>query len=135
MSYLFALILGFIFSAVWPIRVFQNNIIILNISSVILLLSSLLILWAQKSTKKFGKENVTKKSFMKGPYRYMRNPTNTGLFLASVSFGIIINSPFIIGFTLMAFFFSLFVFLKQESLILEKKYGEAYLEYKKTVRF
>lgn len=135
MSYLFALLFGFIFGIIWPVKVFSFHPWILNVSSLVLLLSSLLILWAQNSSKKFNKKEISKESFMRGPYRFMRNPTNNGLFLASISFGIIINSIFIIIFSIIALVFSVFIFLKQESVILEKKYGSAYLAYKKSVKF
>ena len=133
-AYLLALVLGLIFSANWPFKIFENNTII-NISAVILLLSSALILWAQKSSKKINKENLTKNSFTKGPYRFTRNPTNLGLFLSMVCFGVIINSFFVIFFTLIAFFLSRLIFIKKEEELLEKKYGSSYLEYKKLVKF
>ncbi|MFA6324709.1 MAG: methyltransferase [Candidatus Paceibacterota bacterium] len=132
--YLFALVLGIICSAIWPIKLLFSNFL-LSTSPFILIFASLLILWSQKSSKKFGKEEVTKKSFMNGPYRFVRNPTNLGIFLSFLSFGIIVNSIFIILFTLISFFISSLYFLKKEEKILQMKYGEAYLEYKKTVRF
>ena len=132
--YLLAFVLGLFFSAGWPIKIFQNDLLV-NVSAVILFLSSFLILWAQRSSKKFNKEDLTKESFENGPYRFTRNPTNLGLFLSIVSFGIIINSFFVVLFSLIAFFISRLVFIKKEEKLLDKKYGDPYLEYKKVVRF
>jgi len=132
--YLFAMVFGLVCSAVWPIKLLFSNFLLI-ISPVILILASILTLWAQKSSKKFGKDEVTKKSFMNGPYRFIRNPTNLGIFLSFLSFGIIINSIFVIVFTIISFLISSLYFLKKEEKILEMKYGEAYLAYKKTVRF
>jgi protein-S-isoprenylcysteine O-methyltransferase Ste14 len=135
--YFLALILGLIFSAIWPFKILQNDVLI-NFSSIILLLSSLLILWAQASSKKFDKldkENITKKSFTNGPYRFTKNPSNWGLFFSIVSFGFIINSFFVILFSLITFLLSRIVFLKKEEALLENKYGKPYFEYKKSVKF
>jgi len=134
MVYLFALVLGLICSAMWPIKIFEDNIL-LGVSFVVLVFSSVLVLWAQNSTKNFYTENLTKQSFTNGPYRLTRNPTNLGIFFSSVSFGIIISSPFVLIFTLVAFLLSRLIFLKQEERILEKKYGKPYLDYKEMVKF
>ena len=132
--YLLAFVLGLFFSAGWPIKIFENNFLV-NTSAIILLFSSVLILWAQKSSKKFQKENLTKESFENGPYRFTRNPTNLGLFLSIVCFGIIVNSFFVVLFGLIAFLISRLYFIKKEEKLLASKYGEPYLEYKKKVRF
>lgn len=134
MVYLLALFFGLIFSAIWPMRIFNDDCL-LNISAVVLFLSSAMIFWAQRSTRKLDKENLTKRAFKKGPYRYTRNPTNISLFLSMLSFGIIINSIFVIVFASVSFLLAIFVFLKREEKLLEKKYGNAYLEYKKDVKF
>jgi len=132
--YLVAFVLGLLFSASWPIKIFENNSFV-DVSVIILLLSSLLILWSQKSSKNLKRENLTKKSFENGPYLYTRNPTNLGLFLSIVSFGIIINSFFVVLFGLIAFLISRLIFIKKEEELLAEKYGKPYLEYKKVVRF
>lgn len=134
--YLMALFLGLLLSFIFPIKVFDN--LILNFSGFLFLclfLFSYLILWAQLSSRKFKKENVTKESFMQGPYRFTRNPTTLGLFFSLISFGIIINSIFVILFSLISFLISVLFFFKKEEQLLEKKYGQAYLEYKNKVKF
>ena len=113
MVYLIALFFGLIFSAVWPFPIF-NNEILAGVSAVFLFLASLLIFWAQKSSKEFSKENLTKESFMKGPYRFTRNPTNVGLFFSMICFSIIVDSIFSVLFTFIAFLISLLIFLKKE---------------------
>lgn len=134
MVYLLALFFGLILSAVMPMRVFLDDGL-MNTSAVVLLLSSCIIFWAQRSTRKLDKENLTKRSFKKGPYKYTRNPTNVSLFFSLISFGVIINSLFTILFALIAFLLSSLVFIKKEEKLLEKKYGDAYREYKKDVKF
>ena len=132
--YLLALVFGLFFSAAFPLKIFISTTL-MDISSLVLLFSSMLILWAQKSSKKFEKENLTANSFMKGPYRFTRNPTNIGLFVSMSFFGIIVNSVFVIIFTIIAFMLSRFIFIKKEEEILEHKYGAPYVQYKKIVKF
>jgi protein-S-isoprenylcysteine O-methyltransferase Ste14 len=134
MVYLIALFFGLIFSAIWPFPIFNSEILAV-ISAIFLFLSSLLIFWAQKSSREFTKENLTKESFMKGPYRFTRNPTNIGLFFSMICFSIIVNSIFSVLFTFVAFLLSLLIFLKKEEDFLANKYGIPYLEYKKIVKF
>lgn len=92
-----------------------------------------LIVWAQYSSHKFNKENLNPDSFRRGPYRYTRNPTYWGLFLVLIGFGLVWNAVFVIAFTVISLFVTKTIFLKQEEEILAGKYGEAYLEYKKSV--
>lgn len=132
--YLFAFFAGLIFSVAFPIKIHVSSFL-MSLGVVVLMLSSVLIFWAQKSTKNFKKENITKESFKKGPYRYLRSPTNTGIFLLMLSFGIIVSSVSVILFTIVAFFFARFVFLRKEKIMLKKKYGKAYTEYEKEVIF
>jgi protein-S-isoprenylcysteine O-methyltransferase Ste14 len=134
MVYLLALFFGLVFSAIMPMRIFLDNCL-MNTSAVVLFLSTCVIFWAQRSTRKLDKENLTKRSFKNGPYKYTRNPTNICLFLSLISFGVIINSLFTILFALISFLLASLIFIKREEKLLERKYGDAYREYKKDVKF
>lgn len=101
----------------------------------LMFLGTVLIFWAQSSSKKLSKENMTSETFSKGPYRYMRSPTNLGIFLAFLGFGVLINSFFISAFSFFSFFTARMTFIKKQEKILEEKYGAPYLEYKKKIRF
>lgn len=133
--YLFVLILGVLLDMFFPIKIFHDSIMIL-VGFILLILSSLLIVWAQKSSVDLlTKENVDKEHFCKGPYCYTRTPTHYGLFLAVLGFGFIINSFFVILLTVFSFLFTKITFVKKQEKELEKKFGEAYREYKKIVKF
>lgn len=133
--YFFTLIVGITLNTFSPIKVFDISVMS-PIGLVLLLLSSILILWAQSSsTDLLHKEDVTYTHFLRGPYRYTRMPTHFGLFLAIMGFGFIINSFFVIILTLIAFLITKFTFLKKQEDELEKKFGDAYREYKKKVKF
>jgi len=73
--------------------------------------------------------------FCRGPYCYTRIPTQWGLFFLMLGFGIVANALFVILFTILAFFISKFVFMGEHDRILVEKYGDAYAEYKKLVKF
>jgi len=103
----------------------------------ILILATVLIVWAQGTTRNFKKDSthtINKETFRKGPYRYIKDPTHLGLLLAMLSFGIIINSFFIVLFALILFVLDRFLFLDKQDKILTEKYGAPYLEYKKSVK-
>ena len=92
-----------------------------------------LIVWAQYTSHHFSKENLSSDSFRHGPYRFTRNPTYWGLLLVLIGFGLAWNAVFVIAFTVISLFVTKTIFLKQEEEILAEKYGDAYLEYKKSV--
>ena len=133
-TYLFSFLLGVIFNLVFGFQVFVNPIF--SYLGLFLLVSgSILIYWAQYTSAHLGMKNITKESFCHGPYRFTRTPTNFGLFLMMLGFGMIVNTLFIIIFTLLAFIVAKFIFLNKEEQILAEKYGTPYLEYKKSVKF
>jgi protein-S-isoprenylcysteine O-methyltransferase Ste14 len=128
--FLFGLLLDFSF----PFEIF-NKIIMVIVGIIFLIFGTLLIFWAQNSSRKLQKENITKETFYYGPYRYTRSPTHYGLLMLMLGFGIMSNALFIIIFSIISFFVTKFIFLKKEEKILAEKYGAPYLEYKKAVKF
>lgn len=99
-----------------------------------LLLGTLLIFWAQKSSRVLNKENLSKETFRQGPYRHSRYPTHWGIFLLLLGFGIVADALFVILFTLVAFVVSRTLFLRRHDRILAEKYGQHYTEYQKSVK-
>ena len=132
--YFLFFLLGVFLNLFFPIRIFNNSIMV-PVGVLLLIMASLLILWAQKTSRDFRKEeNINKETFCRGPYCYTRSPTHWGLFLLMLGFGVIINAVFIILFTIISFVITKLVFLKKEESILADKYGAPYLEYKKSVK-
>lgn len=133
--YFFLFILGVFLDIVFPIRIFKNPTLISS-GFFLMILSSILILWAQKTSRNLRKvESVTKEHFCRGPYCYTRNPTHFGLLVLMLGFGIMANALFIVSFTIIYALVAKFVFIKKEELILVNKYGDPYIEYRKSVRF
>ena len=132
--YFFAILFGVFFNLFLGIQVFGSPVW-KEIGVFLLLFGSILIIWAQYTSAHLNTQNPTKETFSEGPYRFSRTPTNFGLFFMVLGFGLILNTFFIILFSLLAFIVAKFVFLKEEERILAEKYGAPYLEYKKSVKF
>lgn len=131
LSFLIAVSLDIIF----PIKIFHNTIMVF-VGLFLLVFASILILWAQKTSLDLkNKEEIKRESFCHGPYCYTRTPTHWGLFLLMLGFGFLINALFVIIFTIFSLFVTKLVFLKKQEHAMVNKYGTAYEEYKKLVKF
>jgi len=127
-------LIGICLDFVFQFKIFMSPLI-LQIGIIILILGSFLILSAQRTSRSLKKENMSRESFYRGPYRYTRSPTHLGLFLLILGFGIIVNAPFVILSAIISFIIAKFIFLNKQETILAEKYGSPYLEYKKMVKF
>ena len=131
--YLILFLVGTCFDIIFKLKIVNFPFSAL-IGAGFIFFASLLIFWAQKTSRNLQKENLTKESFSKGPYFFVRNPTYLGLFFLLIGFGIIANVIFIIITTIISVILTKFIYLKKEEELLEKKYGEPYREYKKAVK-
>jgi|JI8StandDraft_1071087.scaffolds.fasta_scaffold89925_2 protein-S-isoprenylcysteine O-methyltransferase Ste14 len=116
-----------------------SSLYVLPILGFIFLLSgSLIVLWAQKTSRKTspGRNSGTLSidDFLHGPYRFTRAPTQLGLFLLILGFGLFLNSLSVVGLTVIIYAVSLSVFIPREEKRLLAKYGDPYLAYLKKVR-
>ena len=127
-------LIGVSLDSIFPIKIF-NASFMAPIGLIFLILATVLILWAQKTSRDLKKENISKETFCQGPYCYTRSPTHWGLFFLMLGFGLIGNALFVVLTTLISLVISRFVFLDKQENILAEKYGAPYLEYKKSVRF
>lgn len=132
--YFFMFLLGVSLDSIFPLKILNNRITI-PAGLLLLLLATVLIFWAQKTSRNLKKENLNKEMFSKGPYAITRSPTHWGLFMLMLGFGFTINAIFLVISSLLSLLVTRLVFLRKEEIILEKKYGAPYLEYKKTVKF
>ncbi len=133
-AYFISFLLGLFFHFLFPFKIYQHNFF-LFLGLFFLIFASFLILWAAITSRKLNKVDITKETFSKGPYCYTRMPTHFGLFFLILGFGFIVNSFFIILFTLISFIVNKIFFINKQEILLLKKYGTPYLEYKKSVRF
>ncbi|MBI5139810.1 hypothetical protein HZA26_04380 [Candidatus Nomurabacteria bacterium] len=133
--YFLLFLVGFFLDLLFPIKIFNTSFMV-PIGLVFMVLGSLLIIWAQKTTQDLRNVDKTKvEHFCHGPYCYTRSPTHLGLFFLTFGFGIVINAFFITVSALVTFLANRQTLLKKQESILAEKYGEPYLEYKKVVKF
>ncbi len=131
--YLFLFLVAVFLDTMFPIRIFKSSYMV-PMGFVILILASLLILWAQRTSRDLQIHNLTKETFCKGPYCYTRSPTHWGLFFLVFGFGVVANAVYIIIFSLVSLIVTRVFFLRKEESLLASKYGEPYLEYQKEVK-
>lgn len=139
MMFLMALIAGALVDYWWPQQIvaFESGG---KVGFAIMVVASALILWAGESGRNFLKAVeakagvVEKEVFTYGPYSISRNPTYLGIILLSIGFSFVMNSMALLIAFILSFVFVNYVILPTEEDLLEKKYGEAYRAYKRTVR-
>ncbi|MES3031998.1 MAG: methyltransferase [Patescibacteria group bacterium] len=133
--YFILFLIGVTLDFLFPIKIFTNSVMV-PIGFSFLVVASLLIIWAQKTGRDLKKvQDVKAEHFCRGPYCYTRIPTQWGLFLLLLGFGIITSSFFVILSTVISLFIFKFIFISRHDQILTDKYGSAYAEYKKKVKF
>jgi len=131
--YFLFFLVGISLDVSFPLKIFDSSYLV-PIGFILTLFATILIFWAQKSSRKLNIENLSKETFSKGPYKYMRNPTHLGLLLLLFGFGIMANALFLVIFTFIYAVIDRLIFLKKQDAILELKYGEPFVEYKKSVK-
>jgi len=124
---------GVFLDMIFPLKIFSSDILLPS-GAALLVFATLLIFWAQHTSRNLKIKDLTKETFCRGPYCYTRSPTHWGLFLLLLGFGIITNAVFVVLFTILAFIITRFTFLKKEEEALAEKYGSPYTEYRKSVK-
>ena len=132
-SYFVLLVFGLLIHLFFPIDIY-NHPLVGYLGFALLFLATLLILWAQTTSRKLDIKNINTELFFHGPYCYTRMPTHWGLFFLMFGFGLMINSLFVVLFTFIFFIITKLSFIKREEAILVAKYGQAYEKYKASVR-
>ncbi|MFA5773521.1 MAG: isoprenylcysteine carboxylmethyltransferase family protein [Candidatus Paceibacterota bacterium] len=134
--FLFAVVLGAFLDPLIKKKIFSNDIY-QTIGFLMLIVGSILIYWAQETSSNYQQrvsKDDSRSYFEFGPYRYLRSPTHFGLFIMTLGFSLIINSLFGVVLIIVAYAVTKFFFLKKEEKLLETKYGQVYLDYKKKVK-
>jgi protein-S-isoprenylcysteine O-methyltransferase Ste14 len=110
-----------------------------NSGVVLVLIGTALIIWAQTNSKKSLHERhteiATEQAFSHGPYRFLRSPTQAGLFMLIAGLGFTIDNIWVVIFATLALVVNILFFIRKQEMILEKRYGTSYSIYKKKVRF
>ena len=133
-----AIVLGLIFQAILNIK-FTHPFLI-PVGFILLCLGTLLVLWAQQTSRENPKIRQMKGSlehtdFFRGPYKFVRSPTHIGLTLLILGLALVLGSVVLVIAVGIAFIVSRYVFVYREEEMLVEKYGEAYESYKKKIKF
>ena len=135
--YFVLFLVGVCLDLIFNFEIFADSVVVLA-GFFFLVLATIIILWAQKTgrdLRKAGKAGEIKtEHFRRGPYVYTRSPTHWGLFFLTLGFGLIANAVFVVLSTLISLLISRSIFLKKQENVLAEKYGDPYLEYKKSVK-
>lgn len=133
-----AIVLGLVFQAIFNIK-FSNPLLV-PVGFGLLCLGTLLVLWAQQTSRENPKIRALKGSlehtdFFRGPYKFVRSPTHIGLTLLVLGLALVLGSVVLVVAVGIAFLISRYVFVYREEEMLVEKYGEAYESYKKKIKF
>lgn len=104
-----------------------------------MLFGTFLAIWAQIASRKFKQKRSVREinvfDFMYGPYRYMRSPTNFGIFLTALGYALISRSVTVLVAVFCSFIVTSLFFIPCQQRILKNKYSVAYEQYLKKVIF
>lgn len=131
--FLASVILGVVFDIIIPSDIFKGDYY-QQVGLICIFLGSIIIFWAQRTSGSYKDSSLSDSFFYRGPYKFSRHPTHFGLFIMTLGLAFIINSLFSVIFTIVAHFLTKFFFVKKQEEILERKYGETYLKYKRRVK-
>lgn len=96
----------------------------------------LLILWAQYTSRHAAKVSAhpeQKKYFARGPYRFVRNPTQLGLLLLVGGYALVSHSLTFFVVVFLSYLLSNYYFYRYEQLA-KKEFGSSYEAYQSAVR-
>jgi len=131
-----AVILGVVFDAIFPIRIFHGKFHE-YLGLILIIMGTIIIYWSQLTSRVTSKKQPVERNvnfFLKGPYRYTRNPTNFGLTLSIFGLGFLIDSIILMVFMFVAYMISKMFFMRRQDAILKERYGSIFEEYKEKVK-
>jgi protein-S-isoprenylcysteine O-methyltransferase Ste14 len=133
--FFFAVVLGVIFDIIFATHSF-DGVFYEYLGIGLIVAGTLIVYWSQHITRSAGKIASGRDTnfFLHGPYRYTRNPTNFGLTLSILGLGFLIHSLFSVLFILIAYIISKVFFIRKQDAILEERYGDVFVEYRKKVK-
>ncbi len=135
-----SLIAAFVLNYCWPLDlgVPRDAPLLHLIGAPLLFAGGLIIVFSKKELLRFGQPSEPRRPTTRivtaGLYRYSRNPMYTGLALCFAGLGFALDCPWlliVLPFTLAAVRVLL---IRPEERYLEAKFGEEFLQYKRSVR-
>ena len=139
LTYLAAILVGFVASRLMPFPLLEGFFVPAGLCAMAM--GSAIVFWSQHSSHerhhapRVPASTLTVESFLTGPYRYSRIPTQYGLFFLTLGLSFVYLSLAMTIATLVAFALVLTVFIPREEAHLARKYGQPFRDYLKQVRF
>lgn len=134
--YMMVFLVSFLFHLAYPAEIINGDAL-LPFGIFFMILAPVLIIWSQKSIKKFIENEIKgegARDFTLGPYKFSRNPTYVALTILTLGFSLVANSlPMLFG-TIVAFYIVNMAIVRREEELMHKKYGNDYVNYKTKVR-
>lgn len=105
-----------------------------SIALACFILGPMLMFWAQATSNVFHptSRDTQQTYFMRGPYRYMRNPTHLGIVILVIGYAAVSGSIIFLAITILGYVVSNTFFKRYEKIAAEQ-YGEQYSHYKSDV--
>ncbi len=140
--YLAAVVVGFGLDELFHVNVpILSNPAMQPVGFAFIILGTALAVWAQTSSERGAAIRNAEQNSLKhdhfrfGPYMFTRTPTQYGLLFMTFGLALLLGSFWMTLLIIVAFLLGKLVFIKKQEHHLAQKYGAAYLEYKKRVRF
>lgn len=132
-AYLLGLVLGVALQVFSPERLFASPWIGLALGLPLIATGIGICVWSILEARDMDIESPNR-LLTGGPYAYSRNPMYVGWELMTLGIGLAANSVWILALSLPAAAFIHLVDVPREERLLEKEFGEEYLEYRDCVR-
>lgn len=105
----------------------------------VVMLGTLVVFWAENVGRKYSEQRkrgeVTHVGHIsQGIYSYTRNPKYVGLGILLIGLGVILNSLFVIGASIVSILVIHFFLIGREEELLASRHGDIYHEYAKKVK-
>lgn len=128
--------IGFITDVVFPNETLPSWSV--GLGAILLGLGTILIFLAQSTSARTSPvrkaDDISGEVFKVGLYRYLKNPTHLGVICLFLSYACITRSVYFVIAVLSSVIISYGIFIPHEQKLLEEKYGEAYRDYKNSLK-
>lgn len=133
-----AFILGVVLSQAFIVPIYKESLLYVGVFFIFV--GSISIIWSQITSRKTKEERHSMNTetdthiFKKGPYKFLKYPTQAGLTLLLFGYAFVENSLIILILGVIASFISFLYFVPQQEKYLKDKYGKSYERYKESMK-
>jgi protein-S-isoprenylcysteine O-methyltransferase Ste14 len=135
--YLLSIVLGALLGSVWPAPVLPARMAA-PLGAVAIVVAVALFSWSVRTFRAAGTPvpgNASTTTIVRtGPYRISRNPIYVAFSLLNLGIAIWVDSLWALGTLFVAIGVMAVIVIPREERYLERKFGDGYLDYKRTVR-